>query len=166
MMVRLNPYCDSDFRSSLQFLAGVFVMLCSISILVNLLVIAEMSHFYTYWSHESVRLSPATADLILILDIIITGIQIFYGLQLFNAVAENAYSKIQRWRIPSIVLMGTRLAIIIFYMYSMPVSPYYTYFTIILVCYAIFLFWPVNQFLRDFVTIPTTEGSRLLMCVN
>lgn len=72
-----------------------------------------MSHFYTYWSHESVRLSrkfqaillknfpqssylvkhelhltAATADLILILDIIITGIQIFYGLQLFNAVAE------------------------------------------------------------------------------
>lgn len=88
----------------------------TISFIVDLLVIAEVAHYYTYWNREEMKLSrkfpeitifllcisqfkiqtiltASTVDLVIVIDIVIIALQVFYGLQLYNAICDVSLIK-------------------------------------------------------------------------
>ncbi|ODN05907.1 hypothetical protein Ocin01_00776 [Orchesella cincta] len=171
-MINVNPFCDSDARNGLQFLAGLNLIIICLSILVDTLALVEILEFSELWDLSHFYLPVYAGYALLGSDVLTNLLQLLCGWTLYSSVTRKSYEKIQKLYIPGILLFIIQLAIIICYLVCIPSSPYFYYFSLMTCLYKGYLFWPMKKFINDnshshhsYSRLRVSERTRLLASV-
>ncbi|CAL8096142.1 unnamed protein product [Orchesella dallaii] len=170
-MINVNPFCDSDIRNGLQFLAGLNLIIICLSIVVDSLALVEILEFSDMWDSSHFYLPVYAGYALLGSDVLTNLIQLLCGWTLYSSVTRKSYGKIQKLFLPGILLLITELAILICYVVCIPSSAYFYYFSLITILYKGYLFWPMKKFINDhshnhsYPRVHANERTRLLASV-